>query len=176
VTLLTFQPQDEQDWDAFIAKSAQGTFLQTRRFLSYHGDRFEDCSLLFKDDKERIRAVLPAARSLSDPETVVSHPGTTYGALLHDPRCRPDEIARYVAALVRPYPLPMIMIKDVKYEIEVGHVIRREYFCDTGRVVNVDDEGVWIKCKESLLLVKKLREAPGHTVHADEVLKLGQRI
>jgi len=34
-------------WDALIAESTAGTILQTRRFLSYHGNRFADASLCF---------------------------------------------------------------------------------------------------------------------------------
>jgi hypothetical protein len=98
--VILFKASDAERWDAFIPETAQGVFLHTRRFISYHRDRFCDMSLLFEDDNGRLRAVLPAARSLEDPALVISHPGITFGGLLHDPRCTPGEIQDYFAATV----------------------------------------------------------------------------
>ena len=67
-------------WDAFIAGCPMGTFLHSRKFLSYHGDRFEDCSLLLSNG-DKLLAVLPAAKLTND--TVASHPGATYGGIVH---------------------------------------------------------------------------------------------
>jgi hypothetical protein len=61
-----------------------GTLLHTRRYLSYHGDRFADRSLLLYDDRDRLAGVLPAAQDPDDAAVVVSHPGVTYGGLVHD--------------------------------------------------------------------------------------------
>ena len=74
---------DAERWDAFCADAHGATFLHTRRFLSYHGDRFIDRSLIFEDGA-RWLGVLPAAQSPSRSELVVSHPGITYGGVLHD--------------------------------------------------------------------------------------------
>jgi hypothetical protein len=62
-----------------------GTFLHTRRFLAYHGDRFVDRSALVYDSGV-LAGVFPAAEALGDPATVVSHPGATYGGLVHGGR------------------------------------------------------------------------------------------
>jgi hypothetical protein len=85
-------------WDAFVARAAQGTFLHTRRFLGYHGDRFRDCSLLVEDTGGELIGLLPAAQSLTDLSQVVSHPGITYGGLLHLPRCAPSEVRSMLVA------------------------------------------------------------------------------
>lgn len=74
---------DAERWDAFCAEALGATFLHTRRFLSYHGDRFADRSLIFADGA-RWLGMLPAAQSPSRPELVVSHPGITYGGVVHD--------------------------------------------------------------------------------------------
>ncbi len=58
------------------------TFLHTRRFLAYHQDRFKDVSLLLANDKG-IVGLFPAALDPAEARTVVSHPGITYGGLLH---------------------------------------------------------------------------------------------
>ena len=78
-----YTPADAERWDTFCAEAFGATFLHTRRFLSYHGDRFTDRSLIYEDGA-RWLGVLPAAQSPSLPELVVSHPGITYGGVLHD--------------------------------------------------------------------------------------------
>lgn len=72
-----------EEWDRFCAGALNATMLHTRRFLSYHGTRFKDRSiLLFNDDA--LVGVLPAAEHPADASLVVSHPGATYGGLIHD--------------------------------------------------------------------------------------------
>lgn len=87
-------------WDEFvISSSLNGTFLHTRKFLSYHGDRFVDKSLVIFNDKEKVIAVFPAAESRSDPKAVVSHPGITYGGLVVGEHCRGEtcvELFKYL--------------------------------------------------------------------------------
>jgi hypothetical protein len=82
---VLFTAADEERWDALVARCALGTMLHTRRFLSYHGDRFQDRSVLFQDESGRLCGVLPAAVHPEDPVVVVSHPGITYGGLLLAP-------------------------------------------------------------------------------------------
>lgn len=91
-----FTAGEADDWDDLVRRSCNGTFLHTRRFLSYHRGRFADRSLLLCDRRGRLKGVLPAAVSPADPETIVSHPGLTYGALVHDGSVRG---AAMVAAL-----------------------------------------------------------------------------
>ena len=71
----------KEDWDAFVKKSKNGTFLLLRDYVDYHSDRFEDCSLMFRDEKGNIQALLPANRC---GECLSSHNGLTYGGLLTD--------------------------------------------------------------------------------------------
>ena len=66
------------EWNAFVAASKNGTFLFDRRYMDYHSDRFEDCSLMVYF-KSRLYALLPANR-LDD--TLYSHQGLTYGGLV----------------------------------------------------------------------------------------------
>lgn len=82
ITIHNYEHSDAEEWDEFCKTTQQGTFLHSRRFLSYHGERFRDRSLVLKRD-DAILALLPAAEKLGDSETVVSHPGITYGGLLH---------------------------------------------------------------------------------------------
>lgn len=83
-TVRTYQPARAQAWEDLVDRSCNGTFLHTRRFLSYHGDRFLDRSVVLEDRRGKISAVFPAAVSPACPEMIVSHPGLTYGGLVHD--------------------------------------------------------------------------------------------
>ena len=75
-------------WDHLVDQSCNGTFIHKRRFISYHGDRFRDQSLVLTDRRGKLAAVFPAAEDLADPGLVVSHPGLTYGGLVHDDSVR----------------------------------------------------------------------------------------
>lgn len=73
-------------WDKFVrADSRNGTVFHERCFLSYHKDRFEDCSLLAVEQPQgRILAVLPAAMVVTGDRRVLhSHPGATYGGVVY---------------------------------------------------------------------------------------------
>jgi len=82
--VVPFTPAHSDRWDEIAERAPMGTFLHTRRFLSYHGERFRDASVLVTDDGDTLLAVLPAALDPADPLRVVSHPGSTYGGLVHD--------------------------------------------------------------------------------------------
>jgi methionyl-tRNA formyltransferase len=82
----------------------------------------------------------------------------------------------FLLALVRPYPLPAVIAKSVRYEISIARIVDREYFAELGRVVNVDNEGAWVKCQDSLLVIEELTDPVGKTTSAAKTLRLGQRL
>ena len=74
----------QNQWNAFVQTSANGTFLQQRDYMDYHSDRFEDYSLMiFKEEK--LLAVFPA--HLSDNQLFV-HNGLTYSDVIFLPDFR----------------------------------------------------------------------------------------
>ena len=79
-----YRPADAGTWEDLVDRSCNGTFLHTRRFLSYHGSRFRDRSLLLQDRRGAVVGVFPAAESPGDDQVVVSHPGLSYGGVIHD--------------------------------------------------------------------------------------------
>lgn len=87
-----YQAQDAERWDALCVASYGATFLHTRRFLSYHGNRFVDRSLIVDDG--RWLGLLPLAEDPHDPTCVVSHPGLTYGGMVHDGRLRGESMVQ----------------------------------------------------------------------------------
>ena len=76
-----YTAEQASEWNAFVAASKNGTFLFDRRYMDYHSDRFEDCSLMVYY-KSELYALLPANRVA---DTLYSHQGLTYGGLLMTP-------------------------------------------------------------------------------------------
>lgn len=76
-----YDPSVRTLWDRFVAASRNGTFLFCRSYMDYHADRFDDFSVVIRDAKGRVRALLPANR---DGDTVISHGGLTYGGFVVD--------------------------------------------------------------------------------------------
>lgn len=101
---------DRQEWDSFIGKSKNGTFLFKRGYMEYHNDRFEDCSLLVYDNN-KLRAVLPA--NVKD-DILQSHGGLTYGGLISD-GCMTTETAMEVFSEINKYLLEQ-GIEEVVYK------------------------------------------------------------
>lgn len=95
-----YRDADAQSWDDFCAGAPMATFLHTRRFLSYHGDRFKDMSLIIEDDSGRWLGVLPAALAESE-KIVVSHPGSTFGGLIHQGRLMGETMIEALGATCR---------------------------------------------------------------------------
>ena len=62
-TIRPYTPADAEAWEDLIDRSCNGTFLHTRRFVSYHRERFRDRSLLLEDRRGRVVGVFPAAES-----------------------------------------------------------------------------------------------------------------
>lgn len=83
-TVRGYGPADAGTWEDLVGRSCNGTFLHTRRFVSYHGSRFGDRSLLLHDRRGRVVGVFPAAESPADDQVIVSHPGLSYGGVVHD--------------------------------------------------------------------------------------------
>lgn len=54
-----FQPV----WDEYVRKARQSSFLFERSFMDYHADRFTDASLIVRNAKNKILALLPACES-----------------------------------------------------------------------------------------------------------------
>ncbi len=88
-----FRDDEADRWDTLCAAAYGATFLHTRRYLSYHGNRFADRSLVVEDGA-RWLGVLPLALDPSNPGLVVSHPGLTYGGMLHDGALRGEAMVQ----------------------------------------------------------------------------------
>ena len=81
IKIVQYTYQQEEEWDAFVQGSKNGTFLIERRFMDYHSHRFKDCSLMLYEDNE-LMGVFPANWNEQE-QMVCSHQGLTYGGLIY---------------------------------------------------------------------------------------------
>jgi hypothetical protein len=68
-----------EEWNSFVEKSKNATFLFNRGFMDYHTDKFTDHSLLIYNKKDELTALFPANEVESE---IISHGGLTYGGIL----------------------------------------------------------------------------------------------
>ena len=74
-----YEASDKIIWNEFLLKCKNYHFMFNRDFMEYHADRFEDCSLIFKNEKGKIVALLPG--NIKD-NIFYSHQGLTFGGFL----------------------------------------------------------------------------------------------
>ena len=98
LSVRRFEAGDAEAWDGCCSECLQATLLHTRRFLSYHGDRFEDVSLVIEDDGACV-GLFAAAVSPSERSLIVSHPGATYGGVLHRGALRGERMVDALRAI-----------------------------------------------------------------------------
>lgn len=76
ISIERYSPAQRAEWDDFVVRSRNGTFLLQRDYMDYHSDRFRDCSWMAYQNG-RLRALLPA--NIDDSGVLHSHQGLTYG-------------------------------------------------------------------------------------------------
>lgn len=75
-----YTDRNKEEWDKYVGKARNATFLFYRDYMDYHRDRFDDFSLMFYKSG-RLYALLPAHVVGS---VLYSHYGLTYGGLIMD--------------------------------------------------------------------------------------------
>lgn len=83
-----YTPAHKEEWDSFVRTSKNGTFLFCRDFMEYHGDRFNDYSLLFYRGGKLI-ALLPG--HIED-KVFCTHKGLTYGGIITNNNTRMADV------------------------------------------------------------------------------------
>lgn len=76
ISIERYSHAHRAEWEDFVARSRNGTFLLQRGYMDYHSDRFRDCSWMAYQNG-RLRALLPA--NIDDAGVLHSHQGLTYG-------------------------------------------------------------------------------------------------
>lgn len=78
IKIERYKPEWSTEWDEAVKNSKNGTFMHLRGYMDYHSHRFNDMSLVARDEG-RIVAILPAC---VEGDTLFSHKGLTYGGWL----------------------------------------------------------------------------------------------
>jgi hypothetical protein len=78
IEIQPFRAEDGDAWDRIVRAATPTHFMFERAYLDYHGDRFEDASLIVVKGNA-VQAVIPAAQ-IGD--RIVSHPGLTFGTVI----------------------------------------------------------------------------------------------
>jgi hypothetical protein len=113
-----YQQEDAVAWDALCESSYMSTILHTRAFMSHHGDRFVDRSVIVEGEGGHWLGVVPAAVSGSQGDTICSHPGLTYGGVVHNGGLRGTAMIDalvHAAALWRSVGYTALLYKAVPY-------------------------------------------------------------
>ena len=92
-----YTQESRVEWNEFIKKSKNGTFLFERDYMEYHADRFTDCSLMFRDENEKLAAVLPANRK---DDALISHGGLTFGGIISGDRMKTPRMLEIFESLI----------------------------------------------------------------------------
>lgn len=114
-----YKDSQRDEWDEFVRMSKNGTFLFFQSYIGYHRDRFVDHSLLIRDDKDHLIALLPANRSR---DVLISHEGLTYGGFITDERMRVTVMLEVIASTVS-------YLKEQKYAKLIYKAIPHIYHC-----------------------------------------------
>ncbi|MCM1184229.1 MAG: GNAT family N-acetyltransferase [Roseburia sp.] len=84
LNVVRYEERYKEKWDDFVMKqSMNGTFLQTKNFLDYHGSRFKDASLIIYKGTESMVAAVPACEVTEAGNRIFyAHCGSTFGGIV----------------------------------------------------------------------------------------------
>ena len=89
--IIKYRKEFKNEWDSFVIRAKNATFLFMRDYIDYHSDRFVDASLMFYE-KEELRGLLPLSHN-ADKAFADSHGGLTYGGFILTADSRYGEVA-----------------------------------------------------------------------------------
>jgi hypothetical protein len=91
LSIAEYEEKNKSEWDDFIEKSKNGTFLHKIDYFHYHKDRFNDCSLIIKNS-ESVVALLPGN---IENGIFYTHSGLTYGGLVTQKETKVEDVLNY---------------------------------------------------------------------------------
>jgi len=68
-----------------------------------------------------------------------------------------SELRCFFRALVPPYPLPFVTYKDKEYTIAKVDFHSQNVNTHIARILNIDEEGIWVKVADGYLIIKEIR-------------------
>lgn len=99
VLIRRYNSSDRADWNSFVEKSKNSTFLFNRAYVDYHQDRFKDHSLLVYSDNKLSGLFIANEKD----DRIESHGGLTYGGLILDPTSKLEQVLQYFCHITKYY-------------------------------------------------------------------------
>lgn len=172
IILERYRPCHRSEWDLFVERSRNGTFLFMRDYMDYHADRFDDHSLMFRHGG-RLAALLPANRR---DDRLYSHGGLTYGGLLLSDKATAVVVLDIFHTL-REY-MQREGIKELIYR-PVPHIYHKHpceedlyalFRCNAALVERKISSAIWLRnaMPFSRLRQRKMKTAQAHGVKITE--------
>lgn len=163
-----------QEWDNFVDDSQNGNLFHKMNFLSYHEEgKFSDCSILVKDEKNKLVAVFPAADINN---TIVSHLGSTYGGVIFKKNLKLFEktnileiIIEYYKGLYQNFSIKMIIQENFISSINDDFYYLLWYF---NFELSSKEISVCIDVKDFLSYVG-MRKTTKQYIRSEKINKLG---
>ena len=112
ICIKPYSPALLSDWEQVVEFAINGTFMHSRAFMEYHGERFKDASLVIYNDGHPV-GIFPAHRV---EDRIHSHQGLTYGGLILNPKLSMGGIIAVIKEVLRYYhelQIRKLNIKDV---------------------------------------------------------------
>lgn len=69
-----------------------------------------------------------------------------------------SQIKRLFRVLSEPYPLPKIKYKNQQYNVTRIEFKQSVIIADLSRILNIDNEGVWVKSKDGYCILKEIKD------------------
>ncbi len=113
-SLIYYTAKRQKEWDDFIQRSSNGTFLHQRSYMDYHAERFNDFSLMIFEGL-KLRAVLPAHRIGNE---IFAHKGLTYSDFIFQKKLKTAakiEIVRQALAFLFQNDLNSLYINSIPF-------------------------------------------------------------
>ncbi len=91
LSVTQYEEKNQSEWDDFVGKSRNGTFLHKINYFHYHIDRFNDCSLIIKKN-DQIVALMPGN---IENDIYYTHKGLTFGGLITQYETKAEDVLSY---------------------------------------------------------------------------------
>lgn len=107
--ILKYTDEFRDEWNKFVHTAKNGHFFFYREYMEYHKDRFQDCSFMIFNEKDRLLALLPASVSGN---VLTTHAGLTFGGFLVDSKMTVEMMLEFFS-----------LLKLAALELGINHII-----------------------------------------------------
>ena len=159
-----FHEEKTEEWNNFIDKAKNSTFLLKRGFMDYHKERFTDFSLMIYRDSELL-ALLPGCKVQ---DTFASHAGLSYGGLIYTSNLKQSEsiqILDEIKAFLKQHKLTNLIYKEIPsiycrvQSEEIIYALFKQkaelYRRDASTIIDMNNPIKWSKGRKALLSIAK---------------------